>query len=355
MSNPISSSLKKGEKVLSFGELLLRICPDMDGQWLKENKLPFYIGGAELNVATALALWNVPSAYLSAVPKNSVTDEIIDYLNSKNVDTKPMIYHGERLGLYYLPKGKDLKNAGVIYDRANSAYATLKTGQINWDEVFEGVTWFHFSAICPAINQDVADVCLEALKAAQLKNITISLDLNYRSKLWKYGKEPIEILPELAKYCTLIMGNVWAANKMLGTALHDDLKPTEGYEKETLLQQAIDTSKEIIKNFPSCKAVANTFRFDNGKGIRYYTAIYTNNELTVSAEYVSDEILDKVGSGDCFMGGLIYGFYNNRSIQETLDFATAAAYDKLYIPSDATTSTVTDIEQRIIRNDKQQA
>lgn len=355
MSNPISSSLKKGEKVLSFGELLLRICPDMDGQWLKENKLPFYIGGAELNVATALALWNVPSAYLSAVPKNSVTDEIIDYLNSKNVDTKPMIYHGERLGLYYLPKGKDLKNAGVIYDRANSAYATLKTEQINWDEVFEGVTWFHFSAICPAINQDVADVCLEALKAAQLKNITISLDLNYRSKLWKYGKEPIEILPELAKYCTLIMGNVWAANKMLGTALHDDLKPTEGYEKETLLQQAIDTSKEIIKNFPSCKAVANTFRFDNGKGIRYYTAIYTNNELTVSAEYVSDEILDKVGSGDCFMGGLIYGFYNNRSIQETLDFATAAAYDKLYIPSDATTSTVTDIEQRIIRNDKQQA
>ncbi|WP_421945439.1 PfkB family carbohydrate kinase [Pedobacter sp.] len=355
MSNPISSSLKKGEKVLSFGELLLRICPDMDGQWLKENILPFYIGGAELNVATALALWNVPSAYLSAVPKNSVTNEIIDYLNNKNVDTKPMVYHGERLGLYYLPKGKDLKNAGVIYDRANSAYATLKTGQINWDEVFEGVTWFHFSAICPAINQGVADVCLEALKVAQSKNITISLDLNYRSKLWKYGKEPIEVLPELAKYCTLIMGNVWAANKMLGTALHDDLKPAEGYEKETLLQQAVDTSKEIINNFPSCKAVANTFRFDNGKGIRYYTAIYTNNELTVSAEYISEEILDKVGSGDCFMGGLIYGFYNNRSIQETLDFATAAAYDKLYIPSDATTSTVTDIEQRIIRNDKQQA
>jgi len=355
MSNPISSSLKKGEKVLSFGELLLRICPDMDGQWLKENKLPFYIGGAELNVATALALWNVPSAYLSAVPQNSVTEEIIGHLNDKNVDTTPMVYHGERLGLYYLPKGKDLKNAGVIYDRANSAYATLKTGQINWDEVFEGVTWFHFSAICPAINQDVADVCLEALKAAQSKNIIISLDLNYRSKLWKYGKEPIEILPELAKYCTLIMGNVWAANKMLGTALHDDLQPTEGYQKETLLQQATDTSKEIINSFPSCKAVANTFRFDNGKGIRYYTTIYTNNELTVSAEYVSDEILDKVGSGDCFMGGLIYGFYNNCSIQETLDFATAAAYDKLYIPSDATTSTVTDIEQRIIRNDKQQA
>ncbi|RYD69220.1 MAG: sugar kinase, partial [Sphingobacteriales bacterium] len=275
MSNQISSSLKKGKKVLSFGEILLRICPDMDGHWLKENKLPFYVGGAELNVATALALWNVPSAYLSAMPQNSVTEEIADYLNKKNVDTKPMVYGGERLGLYYLPKGKDLKNAGVIYDRANSSFASLKVGQINWDELFEGVSWFHFSAICPAINQAVADVCLEALKVASAKNITISLDLNYRAKLWKYGKEPNEILPELAKYCTLIMGNVWAANKMLGTALHDDLKPAEGYAKERLLQQAEDTSKEILSLFSACKAVANTFRFDNGKGIRYYTALYT--------------------------------------------------------------------------------
>ena len=349
MNNQISSSLKKGKKVLSFGEILLRICPDMDGLWLKENKLPFYVGGAELNVATALALWNVPSTYLSAMPQNSVTEEIAGYLNKKNVDTSSMIYGGERLGLYYLPKGKDLKNAGVIYDRANSSYADLKVGQINWEAIFEDVSWFHFSAICPAINQSLADVCLEALKVASSKNITISLDLNYRAKLWKYGKEPIEILPELAKYCTLIMGNVWAANKMLGTALHDDLKLTEGYAKETLLQQATDTSKEILSLFSACKAVANTFRFDNGKGIKYYTALYSDDKLTVSPEYVSDEILDKVGSGDCFMAGLIYGFYNDLAEEETLNFATAAAYDKLYIPSDATISTVADIEKRIIR------
>jgi len=349
MNNQISSSLKKEKKVLSFGEILLRICPDMDGLWLNENKLPFYIGGAELNVATALALWDVPSAYLSAMPQNSVTEEIADYLNKKNVDTSSMIYGGERLGLYYLPKGKDLKNAGVIYDRANSSFADLKVGQINWDEVFEDVSWFHFSAICPAINQSIANVCLEALKVAASKNITISLDLNYRAKLWKYGKDPIEILPELAKYCTLIMGNVWAANKMLGTALHDDLKPSEGYAKETLLQQATNTSKEILSLFSACKAVANTFRFDNGKGIRYYTTLYSNDKLTVSPVYVSDEILDKVGSGDCFMAGLIYGFYNNLTETETLDFATAAAYDKLYIPSDATISTVSYIEKRIIR------
>ena len=351
MSDQIASLSKKGEKVLSFGEILLRICPDMDGQWLKENKLPFYVGGAELNVATALALWNVPSAYLSAVPDNSVTREIIDHLNAKNVDTSPMVFHGERLGLYYLPKGKDLKNAGVIYDRANSAYADLKVGQIDWEKVFDGVTWFHFSAICPAINQSIADVCLEALKVASKKNIVISLDLNYRAKLWKYGKEPIDILPQLAKYCTLIMGNVWAANKMLGTALHEDLKQAEGYAKDTLLAQATATSQEILNLFPACKAVANTFRFDHGKGIRYYTAIYNENQLTVSEEYVSDEILDKVGSGDCFMAGLIYGFYNHLPVKQTLNFATAAAYDKLYIPSDATISSVADIEKRIINHD----
>lgn len=351
MSDQIASLSKKGEKVLSFGEILLRICPDMDGQWLKENKLPFYVGGAELNVATALALWNVPSAYLSAVPDNSVTREIIDHLNAKNVDTSPMVFHGERLGLYYLPKGKDLKNAGVIYDRANSAYADLKVGQIDWEKVFDGITWFHFSAICPAINQSIADVCLEALEVASKKNIVISLDLNYRAKLWKYGKEPIDILPQLARYCTLIMGNVWAANKMLGTALHEDLKQAEGYAKDTLLAQATATSQEILNLFPACKAVANTFRFDHGKGIRYYTAIYNENQLTVSEEYVSDEILDKVGSGDCFMAGLIYGFYNHLPVKQTLNFATAAAYDKLYIPSDATISSVADIEKRIINHD----
>ncbi|TDG37634.1 sugar kinase [Pedobacter changchengzhani] len=350
MINQIPNKTKG--KVLSFGELLLRICPDMDGQWLKENKLPFYIGGAELNVATALALWNVPSTYLSAVPDNSITKDIIEFLNKQRIDTSSMVYHGERLGLYYLPKGKDLKNAGVIYDRAHSAYAELSVGQINWDVVFEGVSWFHFSAICPAISQNIADVCLEALKVAGAKGIEISLDLNFRSKLWKFGKDPIEVLPELAKYCTLIMGNVWAANKMLGTSLHDDLTALENYEKQTLIDQSADTSKKIIEKFPSCTRVANTFRFDHGRGIKYYTTLYANDELFVSPEYVSEEILDKVGSGDCFMAGLIYGFYNDKPMQEILDFATAAAYDKLYIASDATTSTVTEIEKRMIHHDK---
>ena len=341
----------EGGKILSFGELLLRICPDLNGSWLKENKLPFYIGGAELNVATALALWELPSAYLSAMPDNSITREIEQELISKNVDVSSMIFQGDRLGLYYLPKGSDLKNAGVIYDRANSSYAELSVGQVNWDKVFEGVTWFHFSAICPAISSSVAALCLEAVKKANSKNITVSFDLNYRSKLWKYGKDPIEIVPELAEYCDLIMGNIWAAHNMLGVPINEELQKNEEFEKDALLEQASNTSQKILANYPNCKAVANTFRFDKGKGIKYYTTLYTSDRLTVSPEYTSDLILDKVGSGDCFMAGLIYGFYHKLPQNEILSFATAAAYDKLFIMSDATTSTVTDIKKRIIADE----
>lgn len=336
-------------KVLSFGELLLRICPDGDGEWLAENKLPFYVGGAELNVATALALWDIPSAYFTALPENFMSEQIIGYMDARHIDTSKIHYGGDRIGLYYLPKGKDLKNAGVIYDRANSAFAMLQTGTINWDKVLDGVTWFHFSAICPALNQAAADVCLEAVKAASAKGIIISIDLNFRAKLWQYGKQPSEIVPQLAEYCDLIMGNIWAAEKMLNVAVPEGI--VEADDKNTYLEQAKKTSEEIIRQYPKCKWVANTFRFDYKQGIRYYTALYTNKELLVSKEYLSEKILDKVGSGDCFMAGLIYGFYQGNNPLDTLNFATAAAYNKLYIPSDATTATVADVKKTLAEND----
>ncbi len=330
-------------KVLSFGELLLRICPDGDGEWLAENKLPFYIGGAELNVATALALWEIPSAYFTALPENFISEQIFGYLDACKIDTTKIYHGGDRIGLYYLPKGKDLKNAGVIYDRANSAFASLQTGMVNWDEVLNGITWFHFSAICPAISQEAANVCLEVLKAANERGIKISIDLNFRAKLWQYGKQPVEVLPQLAEYADLIMGNIWAADKMLGIPVPEDIAVVD--DKNTYLTQAEKTSKDIISKFPKCKIVANTFRFDYKKGIRYYTTLFTDDKLYVSKEYLSEQILDKVGSGDCFMAGLIYGFYQGHEAQQTLEFATAAAYNKLYIPSDCTTATVADIKK----------
>ena len=336
------------KKVLSFGELLLRICPDGDGGWLTANTLPFFVGGAEANVATALALWGTPSAYFTALPDNLLCRQLAGYLEEKGVDTSRMLFQGERLGLYFLPKGKDLKNASVIYDRAYSSFASLKPGTIDWDAVLADVGWLHFSAISPALSKQLALVCLELLQAAAQKGITISVDLNYRAKLWQYGVTPVEVMPELVEYCDLVMGNLWAAEKMLGipvdeAVIADSVGSRVGFGVEVAdeaagyLQHARLTSEQIMEKFPRVKYVANTFRFDKGEGgIQYYTALYAEGRLFNSKEYTSGKILDKVGSGDCFMAGLIQGLYGGQGLQETLEFATAAAYQKLFIPSDAT-------------------
>lgn len=328
-------------KVLSFGELLLRICPDSPGDWLKDNSLPVYVGGAEANVAAALALWNIPSAYITAVPDNYMSHQLVDYLNKLKIDTSAIQYFGERIGLYFLDKGKDLKNAGVIYDRNYSSFSALKPGMINWDKVLEGVSWFHFSAICPAINESVSSVCEEALLAASARNIKISIDLNYRAKLWKYGKEPDQILPSLVQYCDLVMGNIWAAEKMLDIKLPEF--PVEEQSKDYYLELSAQSSKAIQEKFPQCKSVANTFRFDYGQGIRYYTTLYANDELFVSKEYLSEQIVGKVGSGDCFMAGLLYGFYKELEPQEIINFAASAAFAKLFTESDFNTIKIEDI------------
>lgn len=332
MGEPLK--IQKQGKVLSFGELLLRISPDEGGDWLKENSFPFFIAGAELNAATALALWGVPSKYITALPDNGMVHQIVSFLEDQNIDLSGVLYQGGRLGLYFLTKGRDLKNDALIYDRAHSSFSELKPGMIDWEKHFEDVSWFHFSAICPAINQNVADVCKEALEVASRKNVIVSVDLNYRSKLWQYGKRPDEIMPGLVQHCDLIMGNVWAVETMLGIPVMPDIH--ESGQRSIYLKEALKTSEELMRQYPKCKAVANTFRFDAKKQISYYAALYTGDDFYASDEYCSSEIINKVGSGDCFMAGLIYGFYHNFDPQQTLEFATAAAFEKLFIESDTT-------------------
>jgi len=331
------------KKVLSFGDILLRLSPDTIGKWISEHTMPVYLGGAELNVANALAKWQIPVAYCSAAPDNYLTSAILEHLREKGIDTSRMITSGDRVGIYFLAQGTDLKHAGVIYDRANSATSMLKPGQVNWDEILNGISWFHFSAISPAISENLAMVCQEVLEAAQAKGITISVDLNYRAKLWKWGKKPVEVMPGLVKYCDVVMGNIWAIENMLGIALADDFK----IEKQVCLQQAEKSSVALIKKFPRCRQVANTFRFDNRDNLNYYSTLYSNGSLTVSEEYTAENIIDKVGSGDCFMAGLIYGNVNGLGEKEMLEFATAAAVDKMFVFGDATTSSVEDIKKRV--------
>lgn len=332
------------KKTLCFGELLLRLSPTAGDEWLQQHTLPAFVGGAEANVATALAKWEQPVGYCTALPDNYLSRQLSGYLNKKNIDTAAIHYSGKRVGVYYLQQGTDVKHAGVIFDRAGSSFAELQPGMIDWEKAFEGISWFHFSAIAASLTASAAEVCEEALKVASQKRITISLDLNYRNKLWQYGKRPNEIMPGLAKYCNLVMGNLWSANVMLGIPIDDALVGQDN--KKAYLQQAEETSKAIQQLFPKVTTVANTFRFDRGEGIQYYTSLFTDR-LYVSAEYASERVLDKVGSGDCFMAGLIYGLNNALTPQQTLDFATAAAFNKLFIKGDTTNQTVNDINTTI--------
>lgn len=343
-NNAVFSDKNKKQKVFCFGELLLRMSPSLERQWIQSNQMPVYIGGAELNVATALANWNVPVTYSTALPEHYLTQEILEELRSKNIGTDTVHFSGNRIGTYYLPQGADLKNAGVIYDRAYSSFWELKPGMINWDEMLDGCSWFHFSAISPALNEIAPAVCEEALRAAKAKGIIISVDLNYRAKLWKYGKEPNEIMPLLAEYCDVIMGNIWAEEKLLGIPVDNGL--VEQDQKELYLAHSRKTSLAILDKFANCRVVANTFRFDAGDGgIRYYATLNTISAQTVSAEFATDKVVDKIGSGDCFMAGLIYGLYHEHAPLEVIDFAAAAAFGKLQEKADATSQKVENVNE----------
>lgn len=331
-------------KVLCFGELLLRFSPLAGGEWIRQNSMPVFIGGAELNVATALANWEVPVAYCTALPDHDMSKEIVLALEEKGISTNKIRFSGSRIGTFYLPQGADLKSAGTIYDRAYSSFWELKPGQIDWAEKLQDVQWLHFTAISPALNENVAAVCLEAAKAASQKGITVSVDLNYRAKLWKWGKEPHEVMPELAEQCDVIMGNIWAAGLMLGTPVDEAIH--ENATTEKYLAHAKSTSLAVMEKFPRCKAVANTFRLDRDN-IRYFTSFYTAGEQFNSKEYTCETVVDRAGSGDCYMAGLIYGMTNNLSSQETVEYATAAAFGKLQEKGDSTRQTVENVYQTI--------
>jgi 2-dehydro-3-deoxygluconokinase len=241
-----------------------------------------------------------------------------------------------------------VKNNAVIYDRKHSSFSELKPSTLNWNAIFEGVTWFHFTAISPALNSNIAALCEEALIVASKKGITISLDLNYREKLWKYGVEPIAVIPKLANYAHVIMGNIWAAEKMLDITLNPNFVAS-GSDSD-LVKQAKKTSESILEKYPNCNAVANTFRFNEQGAVKYFATLYQQQNIYKSETFFATKTIDKVGTGDCFMAGLIYGIRNKKEPQETVEFAARAAYQKLFIKGDATTSNAEEIEQLIQKN-----
>ena len=331
-------------KIFCFGELLLRYSPGSDGEWLNNNQVPVFLGGSEFNVAMALAKWQLPVSYCTALPGNFLATEIEHFIKSKNIDITHIRHAGKRIGSYYLQQDMDLKNSSVLYDRENSSFSELQTGMIDWMSALSGVSWFHFSAISPALNQNVAAVCKEGLEVASKKGIKISVDLNFRKSLWQYGRAAEEVMTGLVKYCDVVMGNIWSAKALLGIEV-DEL--IEHRDSLSYFRSSGFVGEIIQKQFSKCRLVANTFRIDDHEGIKYFAALHSGNMNYFSPEFFTSTFASKVGTGDCFMAALIYGLYHHQPLQQVIDFAAAAAFGKLQERTDYTTQEIESIQETL--------
>ncbi len=328
-------------KVIAYGEILFRITPDP-----KSFAAEFSLGGAELNVATALAAWGTDISYVSRLPENVLSKNIESRVQDLNIDTSRMLWGGERIGIYYMAPGGDMQSHSVVYDRKYSSFSELQPGTVDWDSILEGAKWLHWTAITPAINENAVALCHEMLQAASKKNITISTDLNYRRLLWKYGKLPHEVMPELAQYCDVIMGNIWSAKDMLGIEWNE--KELKRGDKKSCGTMALQVAENMVRQFPKCKKVAFTFRFTELDGqLNYFATLYNGTSILDSISFKREVIVDSVGSGDSFMAGLIYGMLQDMPDQDLINFAAASAVSKLNIKGDANTTPVAEIKQLI--------
>lgn len=325
--------MQQDHNVLVFGELLVRLSSAEPKFFSGDYHASIYPGGSEANVSASLASWGIPVTYFTACPDNALAKNALTDLSARGVDTSAALMKGSRLGLYFLLSPNGLTNGEVVYDRKYSSFSDLLPGEIDWDLLMKDKTWFHWSALTPALSNILVLVLEEALAAAERNNLTISVDLNYRSRLWDYGSAPIEVMPNLVQYCDVIMGNIWAADKMLGTGVSEQLNRETS--PTTYFDQAILMAGKIFSDYKKCKHVANTFRFmDNPTHNLLYGSYHNRNGNYLSENYETNKVIDRIGSGDAFMAGLIYGLSKYSDGQLIIEKATSAGFQKLFIKGD---------------------
>jgi 2-dehydro-3-deoxygluconokinase len=328
-------------KILTFGEIMMRLSPAYFKRFTQARSFDVIYGGGEANVAVSLANYRLEVDFVTRLPQNELGDSCIQYLRQFGVNTNKIVRGGNRIGIYFLEMGAVARPSKVIYDRDNSAISTAEKNTFDWNSLFEGVDWFHWTGITPAISQNLADICLDAVRVAKSKGIKVSCDLNYRSKLWRYGKNPSEVMPELVKYCDIAVGNEEDADKVLNIRAPD----TDITFGKLDPQRYLFVVKKIMKRFPNLKKVAITLRGSISASHNTWAGIlYDGNELYVSPHYDITHIVDRVGGGDSFVAGLIYGLltYEN-DLQKALDFAVAASCLKHTIFGDFNLVTVEEV------------
>ncbi|WP_411031862.1 PfkB family carbohydrate kinase [Spongiimicrobium sp. 3-5] len=333
------------QKVVTFGEIMLRLSPPGFLRFSQANSFDVVYGGGESNVAVSLANYGVSVDFVTRLPNNDIGQCALMEMRKRGVGTDKIIYGGDRLGIYFLETGAVSRGSKVVYDRAHSAMAEIASGMVDWDLVFKDVGWFHWTGITPAISQGAADVCLEAVKAASEKGITVSTDLNYRAKLWKYGVEPEAIMTELTSYCDVILGNEEDAEKHFGIKPEGLDITTQG--EHVKAEAFLSVCQQMMEKFPKAKKVITTLRGSISASHNTWAGVlYNGKTMLKSPQYQITDIVDRVGGGDSFMGGLIYGLLQYPDDdQNALNFAVAASCLKHTIKGDANLVTVSEVEK----------
>ena len=333
------------KKVVTFGEIMLRLATPGYLRFSQAKEFSATFGGGEANVAVSLANYGLNAEFVTRMPKNDIAKSCEMDLHKYGVKTDNFIYGGDRLGIYFLETGAVARASKVVYDRAHSAIAEIKPGMIDWEKVLKGADWFHWTGITPALSQGAADACLEAIKVANKLGVTVSCDLNYRKNLWKYGKSAAEIMPALVEGCDVILGNEEDAEKVFGIKPEGfDVAQTNG---EVNAAEFESVCTQLMKKFPRAKKVIITLRASiNANHNRLGVVLFADGKLFQSRRYDITHIVDRVGGGDSFMGGLIYGLLTyTGDDQKALDFAVAASCLKHTIYGDYNLATVEEVEK----------
>ena len=330
-------------RVITFGEILLRLAAPGYTKLFQKESLDSTFCGGEANVAVSLSIFGLDSSFVTKLPDNDVGCAAVNSMRYFGVDTKDIVFGDGRMGLYYLEKGASQRPSKVIYDRAYSAIALARRDEFDWDTIFEGADWFHWTGINPALSDELALICEDACKVAKSKGLTVSCDLNYRGKLWTPEKAQ-EIMPHLLKYVDVCICNEEDAERALGIKA-----PNTDVESGELNKAGYVQTAEMIYSYYGCKYIATTLRKSYSASHNGWSAMLYNSEALES--YFSKEydiqIVDRVGSGDSFAAGLIYAMTQRMECQDAVEFAAAASCLKHTIEGDYNRTTITDVNNLI--------
>jgi 2-dehydro-3-deoxygluconokinase len=327
-------------RVVTFGEVMLRLKSPGLERLFQSPMLEATFGGAEANVAVSLAQYGVDARFVSAIPANNIGEACLATLRSFGVDTSAVRRQGERLGIYFLESGANQRPSRVTYDRAGSAIASATPDDFDWDAIFAGADWFHISGVTPAISASAAAVSVAAAKAARERGLTVSCDYNYRKNLWKYGKKATEVMRELVAQAHVGIANEEDCQKALGIDVDVDV---EGGALESEKYRALAT--QVLQAFPNLERQAITLRESESADRNGWSAVMQSRQgFAQSRKYEITDIVDRVGAGDSFAAGLIYGLRSYGDDQRALEFATAASCLKHSINGDFNRVTVSEVE-----------